>query len=60
MGTNDIEELAFFKEKSGQENKAYVCQIIMKPNEAVCKQVLCEVLYFKCSGNLEKPRPVVG
>lgn len=25
----------------------------MKPDEAVCKQVLCEVLYFKYSTNLE-------
>lgn len=26
----------------------------MKLDEAVCKQVLCEVLYFKYSTNLEK------
>lgn len=38
----------FFKSKQfGWENKAYVCPIIMKPNEAVCERVLWEVPYLK-------------
>ena len=32
----------------------------MKPAEAVCKQVLCEVLCFKYSTNLEKIDLIFG